>query len=178
MIPVERPQVKYPAPTAALPRQDGTRVALAIQPSELCAVFGVTDPDVATRLLSQLLGVLQPDTSEPVDPVLINQALALVHDVGPADAMEAMLAIMLVSAEYAAMDIMRRATHPAQTAAGRQSYVTLSLKAMRTFAQLLEALNHGRGKGVTQRVIVERVTVEAGGQAVVGAVDARQGGGG
>jgi hypothetical protein len=41
---------------------------------------------------------------------------------------------------------------------------------MRTYSQLLEALNHARGKGVTQRVIVERVTVQAGGQAVVGAV--------
>jgi hypothetical protein len=174
----EGTSIKAPAPKVAQPRQDGIHVALEIEPAELCAVFGVTDPDVAARLLSQLLGILHPDTSEPVDPGVINLALAVVKDIGPTDAMEAMLAVMLVAAEFAAMDIMRRAAHPAQTAAGRQSYAALSLKAMRTFAQLLEALNHGRGKGVTQRVIVERVTVEAGGQAVVGAVDARRGGGG
>ncbi len=177
MNPVAPLPKRASAPKVAQLRQTGAQVALAISPAELCAAFGVTDPDAATRLLSQLLGVLHPDTSQPVDPALINQALALVQGIGPADATEAMLAVMLVGAEFAAMDLMRRATHPAQSAPGRQTYAGLSLKAIRTFAHLLEALNHSRGKGVTQRVIVERVTVEAGGQAVVGAV-ARMGGGG
>lgn len=87
------------------------------------------------------------------------------------------MAVMLAAAQYAALVAMRRASHVAQSPAGRQSYTALSLKAMRTFAQLMETLNHGRGKGVTQRVIVEHVTVEAGGQAVVGAVAAKGGGG-
>ncbi len=39
----------------------------------------------------------------------------------------------------------------------------------RTFAALLEALNRHRGKG-QQVVRVEHVTVQAGGQAIVGAV--------
>jgi hypothetical protein len=174
---IERPSNRAPPPKVVQPRQTGAQVVLAIPPSELCAVFGGVDPDVAARLLSQLLGVLHPDSSQPVDPALINEALALVQGIGPTDAAEAMIAVMLVAAEYAATDTMRRAAHPAQSAAGRQSYVTLSLKAMRTFSQLLEGLNHGRGKGVTQRVIVERVNVESGGQAVVGAV-ARTGGAG
>ena len=45
----------------------------------------------------------------------------------------------------------------------------------RTYAALLEALNRHRGKG-QQVVRVEHVTVQAGGQAIVGAVT--QGGGG
>ena len=52
-------------------------------------------------------------------------------------------------------------------------YLGLALKAMRTCAQLVETLNHGRGKGPVQRVVVERVTVRDGGQAVVGAVGSR-----
>ena len=67
----------------------------------------------------------------------------------------------------------RRAMHPDQTPAGRQSYLGLALKAMRTFAQLVETLNHGRAKGPVQRVVVERVTVRDGGQAVVGSVGSR-----
>ncbi|MBK6703809.1 MAG: hypothetical protein IPG56_08675 [Caulobacteraceae bacterium] len=43
-------------------------------------------------------------------------------------------------------------------------------KSARTFATLLETLNRHRGKTTTQRVIVENVNVQAGGQAVVGAV--------
>ena len=48
-------------------------------------------------------------------------------------------------------------------------------KLVRSFAALLEALNRHRGKG-QQVVRVEHVTVQAGGQAIVGAVT--QGGGG
>jgi hypothetical protein len=48
-------------------------------------------------------------------------------------------------------------------------------KLSRTYAALLEALNRHRGKG-RQVIRIERVTVEAGGQAIVGAVT--QGGGG
>lgn len=173
----ELPSKRAPAPKVPQPEQTGAQIALAIQPVELCKVFGVSDPDIAAHLLSQVLGVLHPDTAAPVDPALVNQALALVQAIGPSDATEAMLAVMAVAAQHAAMDTMRRAAHPAQSAAGRQSYTALSLKAMRTFAQLLDSLNAGRGKGVTQRVIVERVFVAPGGQAVVGAVT-RTGGGG
>lgn len=157
--------------------QAGAEIALAILPGDLCTTLGVTDPEVASRLLSQLLGVLRPDTAAPIDPALINEALALLRDIAPTDAVEAMLAVMLVAAQHAGVDTMRRAVHPAQSPAGRQSYLALSLKAMRTFAQLMETLNYGRGKGVTQRVIVERVNVEAGGQAIVGAVAAKGEGG-
>jgi hypothetical protein len=147
-----------------------------LEPSEVRTIFGINNPSLAARLLSQLLGVLHPDPSKPVDSALVNEALALVQGIGPTDAGEAMLAVMLVAAQHAALDAMRRASHVAQSPAGRQSYTALS-KAMRTFPQLMETLNHGRGKGVTQRVVVERVTVEAGGQAVVGAVAAKGGGG-
>jgi hypothetical protein len=83
---------------------------------------------------------------------------------------------MIIGAQHAALDMLRRAFHPEQTPAGRALYMGLSLKAMRTFAQLLEALNHGRGKGVVQRVIVERINVEPGGRALVGAVQVHPGG--
>ena len=50
-------------------------------------------------------------------------------------------------------------------------------KLSRTYAALLEALNRHRGKG-QQKVTVEHVHVHAGGQAVVGMVDAPARGGG
>jgi hypothetical protein len=74
---------KTPPRKVAQPRQISARITLEIQPSELCATLGVTDPGVAARLLSQLLEVLQPDSSEPVDPALINQALGFIRGIGP-----------------------------------------------------------------------------------------------
>lgn len=168
---------RSPAPMVRQPSTPGVSIGVPIEPSELSRIFGLSDPAAAAQLLSQLLSVLHPDPAAPVDVAAINQALGLVRDIGPTDATEAMTVVMMIAAQYAAMDVMRRAAHPGQTPAGRQSYAALGLKAMRTFSQLLEVLNHGRGKGVTQRVIVERVNVEAGGQAVVGAI-ARTGGGG
>src|SRR5579859_2838070 len=99
----ERRPRQPPAPKAVQLRQAGGQLALAMQPAELCAVFGVADPGVATHLLGQLLGVLHTDATAPVDAALINQALALVHGIGPADATEAMIAVMAVAAQHAAM---------------------------------------------------------------------------
>ncbi len=55
----------------------GGEIALAIDPEALCAVLGVDNPNVANRLLSQLVNVIQPDPRKPVDAASIDQALAL-----------------------------------------------------------------------------------------------------
>jgi len=151
-------------------------LAVTIEPATLCSLFGVADPNVATRLLSQLISVVQPDPHKPVDAATIDQVLTLIEGIRPTDTLEAMTATMLVGAQHAALDCLRRASHPDQTAAGRALYQSLAFKAMRTFALLLDALNHGRGKGVTQHIIVEHLSVEPGGQAVVGSVSTGGGG--
>ena len=120
---------------------------MTIEPATLCSVFGVADANVATRLLSQLISVVQPDPHKPVDAATIEQMLTLIEGIRPTHTLEAMTATMLVGAQHAALDCLRRASHPEQTPVGRQSYMALSLKAMRTFALLLDALNHGRGRG-------------------------------
>ena len=155
--------------------QTGSKIAVAIEPAALCAIFGVADPDVATRLLSQLVGVLQPDPGKPMDAAVVNQALAMIEGIGPNDMLEATTATLLVCVHHAALDAMRRAMHPDQTPGGRALYLSLALKATSRFAQLLEAHNHGRGKGVTQQIIVKHVSVEPGGQAVVGSVKVDRG---
>jgi hypothetical protein len=154
------------------------KVSVTIEPGALCAIFGVADPDVATRLLSQLVSVLQPDPGKPVDAAVVNQALAMIEGIRPNDTLEAMIGIMMIGAQHAALDSMRRGLHPEQSPIGRQSYVSLGLKAMRTASELVGALNHHRGKGPTQHILVERLTVEPGGRAIVGGIDARKGGGG
>ena len=175
MTEIESPPIKAPTPKVAHPRYIKGQVALEIEPSDLCAVFGVTDPAVAARLLSQLLGAIQPDTSQPIDPALINEALGFIRGIGPKDTIEAMTATLMAATHHAAHDCARRAMHPAQSPGGRAMYLGLSMKATRAFAQLKQSLDIGRGKVTTQRVVVERLTVEPGAQAVI-AVDARQGG--
>jgi hypothetical protein len=167
--------------TCPLPRVTGIeqshgRLAVAIEPAELCDVFGISDPGVATRLLSQLISVIRPDPDKPVDSASIEQVLTLIEGIEPGNTLEAMTATMIIGAQHAALDSLRRGSHPDQTPAGRALYQSLAFKAMRTFAALVETLHVGRGKAVKQeiRVIHQHVTVEAGGQAMVGSIDARR----
>jgi hypothetical protein len=101
------------------------------------------------------------------------QALA---EIGPRDVVEGMLAAQLVATHAAAMECFRRAHLPEQSSEGRALALNHGAKLVRASAALSEALDRHRGKGQPQVVRVERVTVEAGGQAIVGAVS--QGGGG
>ena len=74
------------------------------------------------------------------------------------------------------MECFRRPALIEQTFAGRELELKYGDRLMRSFAALTDALNRHRGKGSQQVVRVEHVTVQAGGQAIVGNVT--QGGGG
>jgi hypothetical protein len=95
--------------------------------------------------------------------------------IGPRDELEGMIAAQLLAAHSAAMECYRRGMLGEQTFEGRRENLAQANKLSRTFSMLLEALNRHRGKG-QQRVIVEHVTVQAGGQAVVGVVETPGGG--
>jgi hypothetical protein len=94
--------------------------------------------------------------------------------IAPRDPLEGMLAAQMVATHETAMDCFRRAQVAGQTFEGRRQNLEFANKLVRSYATLLEALNKHRGKG-QQVVRVEHVTVQAGGQAIVGAVS--QGGG-
>jgi hypothetical protein len=94
--------------------------------------------------------------------------------VGPKDEVEGMLAAQMVALHNAAMECFRRAMIQEQPFPGRQQNLSFANKLSRTFALHMETLDKHRGKG-QQTVRVEHVTVNAGGQAIVGNV---QGGGG
>ncbi len=95
--------------------------------------------------------------------------------IGPKDELEGMMAAQLVAAHNAAMESYRRAMIGEQTFEGRRENLSQANKLSRTYAALIEALNHHRGKG-QQKVTVEHVHVHSGGQAVVGTVETPGGG--
>jgi hypothetical protein len=94
--------------------------------------------------------------------------------IAPRDVIEGMLAAQLVATHGAAMECFRRAHLPDQDGHGHQLCLGHATRLVRSFAALSEALDRHRGKG-QQVVRVEHVTVQAGGQAIVGTVS--QGGG-
>ena len=93
----------------------------------------------------------------------------------PADELESMLAAQLIACHNAAMECYRRAMIGEQSFAGRSENLSQANKLSRSFATLLEALNRHRGKG-QQKVTVEHIHINRGGQAIVGNVTTAGGG--
>src|ERR1700730_5999024 len=102
-------------------------------------------------------------------------AVAALVGIGPKDELEGMMAAQLLAAHNATMECYRRAMLGEQTFEGRRENLSQANKLSRTYAVLLDALNHHRGKG-QQKVTVEHVHVHSGGQAVVGMVETPGGG--
>ena len=85
-----------------------------------------------------------------------------------------MLAAQMISTHNAAMECLRRAMTEAQTFEGRDQNLKHAAKLLGLYERQLAALDKHRGKG-QQKITVEHVTVEAGGQAIVGNVGTTDG---
>lgn len=103
--------------------------------------------------------------------VRITRAIEHFNSLKPSDGAEGMLAQQMVGTHFAALDCLRRAALPNQTFEGRDMALKYAHKLMALYARQLETLNKHRGKG-QQKVTVEHVRVEKGGQAIVGNVEA------
>lgn len=102
--------------------------------------------------------------------LLATRALEHFNSLKPADGAEGMLAQQMVGTHFAALECLRRAAIPNQTFEGRDQALKHASKLMALYARQLETLNKHRGKG-QQKVTVEHVRVEKGGQAIVGNVE-------
>ena len=132
----------------------------------LMETLGASEPDFIDGLLGQLANV--GTKGRAVDERGLNFMLAVVKGVEPKDQVEAMLAAQMAAVHNATMTFARRLAHvdniPQQDSAERAFN-----KLARTFAVQVEALKRYRSRG-EQHVRVEHVTVNEGGQAIVGAV--------
>ena len=99
--------------------------------------------------------------------------LAAMNGIGPGDVIADLLSAQLVSAHHAAMDCYKRAAGGELPLEVWREALNQANRLSRTSAALIEALNRHRGKSGQQTVRVEHVTVNDGGQAIVGAVETR-----
>lgn len=147
---------------------DSGEVATVLQMADI----GTTDRDFYSGLVGQIasLGAYR----HAVDNANSNFVMAVVRSVDPRDGLEALLATQMGAIHAATMMMARRLNLveniPQQDAAERALN-----KLARTFATQMEALKRYRTSG-QQKVTVEHVTVNAGGQAIVGAVTTGGGG--
>ena len=137
----------------------------------LMEAIGTADIDFWDGLIRQLANAGGKGTLDERD---LNFMLAIVKGIEPRDQIEAMLAAQMAAVHNATMTFAGRLNRvdniPQQDSAERAFN-----KLARTFAAQVEALKRYRTGG-QQKVTVEHVTVNAGGQAIVGSVQTPGGG--
>lgn len=158
------PTVKVKGNQISVDHEDG-----ALGYTLLMEALGSADYDFVGGLLGQLANVTCK--GRDVDPASLNFALTMVKGIEPRDQVEAMLGAQMAAVHLATMTFARRLAH-VDNIQQQDSAERAFNKLARTFAAQVEALKRYRSKG-EQRVYVERVNVEPGGQAIVGNVNQR-----
>ncbi len=143
---------------------DSAEVAMLLQMADI----GTRDRDFHRGIVGQVacLG----SHGRRVDSEAANFVLAVVRAVKPRDELEAMMATQMGAIHAATMMMARRLNH-VETLPQQDSAEGALNKLARTFASQMEALKRYRTGG-QQKVTVEHVTVNSGGQAIVGSVQA------
>ena len=133
---------------------------------------GTTDPELGIHFFNQAFetNCIQSDDLTS----LANKTLVTMHGIGPQDTLEGMLVAQMVGAHNLGMTCMKRAMIKDQYPDAIYRYAKLAYQFCRIFTKQLNTLNKHRGKG-QQKVTVEHVHVNEGGQAIVGNIN--QGGG-
>jgi hypothetical protein len=131
---------------------------------------GSTDDNFNNVLASQVSQALWLANSDKDEcERQLQAAISAMMGMQPRDELEGMLGAQMIATHNAAMECFRRAMHREQSFEGRRQNLEFANKLVRSYAALVETLDKHRGKG-QQVVRVEHVTVNAGGQAIVGAV--------
>jgi hypothetical protein len=135
--------------------------------AKIAHALGTDDPNLIAHLIHQMAGCLWKAEADLERSV--NLLVATVAGIAPRDQLEALLAVQMAATHNAALELLRRALLPEQTADGVNLGVHRATQLLRTFTAQVEALSRYRGGG-RQTVRVEHVHVNPGGQAIVGAV--------
>jgi hypothetical protein len=175
---IARRKQKRPSPRVKLVEKAGSSVELSadhpiphLGNALIMESLGTADFDFYNGLLTQLANV---GTQGKPDERGTNFLLAMVRGIGPKDEIEAMMAAQMAAVHMTTMTFARRLAD-VDNLLQQDSAERAFNKLARTFAVQVEALKRYRTGG-EQKVTVQHVTVNEGGQAIVGSVSPQVGG--
>lgn len=140
-------------------------------------VTGTKCESLGCQLVAQLGEFMSVGSAPQKDPEkqkerLIALAIQAFAEMEPKNYLEGMLVAQMISTKQAAHQFLARAIVKEQPGEFVDANVLRATRLMRVFVEQIDALQRLRGKSGQQRVVVEHVNVQAGGQAIVGAVSA------
>lgn len=170
------PKTKAAQSLPAVPRVAAavlTQTADLLRPKagEPNPITGSDNPAFSRHLLSAVGSTLWFPEGTPPEQIVTATAAALsaVQGFVPRDPVEGMMAAQAVALHHAAMECFRRAMIPAQPSEVADRLRRQGANLSRAMVDMAEAIDRRRGKG-PHVVRVERVVVQDGGQAIVGAI--------
>lgn len=131
--------------------------------------MGMSRVGELTGLLQDVANLTQTDGKPNAHA--INEMLAQIAGIEPRDSIEAMLATQMVAVHRASI-VAARQLRGSRTIPQQDSNSNMLNKLARTFAAQVDTLKRHRSRG-EQKLVVEHVTVNEGGQAIVGQVAAK-----
>jgi hypothetical protein len=138
-------------------------------------ILGIASPERAMHLVTQQAASVHGFEGDDNDPLKrFEVAVNAIADFKPRDETERLLVTQMLSVHEDSMKCFRMAMHPEQCLEGFDTILKHAEKLVGIYTRQMEALDKHRGKG-KQKITVEHVTVQAGGQAIVGDVHAGQG---
>lgn len=157
-----RVKVEHGASNVSYDHEDGETAAFL-----LAAGVAAQERYFFPGLLSQIINA--SSKGGEADEQGLNFMMSVIRGIDPRDQVESMLAAQMAAAQMASMGCARKlmnAEYQEQRESAERSFNRLC----RTYTAQMEALKRYRSKG-QQTVRVERVTVNDGGQAIVGPVN-------
>ena len=144
-------------------------------PNDFAKAIGTKDSKLQTLRMRKLVNLLKFSEGDDSDAqsLILESATQAFIDMAPKDDIERMLVTQMIGTHEAATECLRRAMIQGQGIEARDVNLKHAEKLMAVYTKQIEALNKHRGKG-QQKITVKHVNVEAGGQAIVGNVDARK----
>ena len=144
---------------------------MIVSREDMMRALGTDSAEFTDGVLRQLANAVS--LGGGADEEAINFALAVIASIEPKDELETMLAMQMVAVHLATMTFTRRLAH-VETIAQQDSAERALNRLMRTYVAQMEALKRYRTGG-EQKVVVQHVNVNEGGQAIVGTVDRGRG---
>ena len=165
VVPVASAVPQETKPATEVQKTDRAELIAQCEES-LGTITGVKSGKLALRLVSQV--AMQFSGSDNFER--LSAAMEMIAELKPDNITEAMLASQMIAVHETALVFLRNATADGQTAEGRDAHTHRAVRLKRLFIEQLEAMAKLKGKTGQQKVVVEHVHVNAGGQAIVGAV--------
>jgi hypothetical protein len=137
---------------------------------QLSECFGTENNDLIEYFLKESLYFESTQNKEESFASNLNSTLGMLKGIAPQDELEGMLAVQMVYSHKLAMNFLKRASAQDKSPEIIDLQLRRANKLMNSFSKQMQTLTKYRQKG-QQKMVVEHVNVNAGGQAIIGTIE-------